>query len=182
MFICNIQLKKAKIIKYFLLIFIAFIVSILVIVYSCRKTNTKNQVTDDVPQTEFAEISQENYTNILKDSHENIDMYCGKKIKFTGFVYRLYDFTDTQFVLAREMIISASDTQAKSVVVGFLSDYSLATSFADGTWVEVEATIEKGYYHSDIPILNISSMKQVECPDNPYVYPPDKGYVQTESL
>ena len=27
-----------------------------------------------------------------KNSYENMDAYVGKKIKFSGFVYRLYDF------------------------------------------------------------------------------------------
>lgn len=182
MFIFNIQLKKPKLIKCFILFSIIVIISLLIIAYSLNKTDNKNQTTDDIPRTEFAEISPENYTSILKNSHEEIESYVGKKIKFTGFIYRLYDFTDTQFVLAREMIISTSNNQTQSVVVGFLCDYELSSTFADGTWVEVKATIEKGYYHSEIPILKILSIKQTSTPDNPYVYPPDESYVKTENL
>ena len=39
--------------------------------------------------------------------HENIDDYVGKKLCFTGYVYRVLDLQDNQFVLARDMIISS---------------------------------------------------------------------------
>ncbi len=67
-------------------------------------------------KSEINTISAANYTNVLKTVHDNMNQYIGKKIKFVGFVYRLYDFPNDQFVLARQMIISP-DLQA--VVVGF---------------------------------------------------------------
>ena len=70
-----------------------------------------------------SQISAKNYTNILKTVHENIDSYVGKKINFTGYVYRVLDLQDNQFVLARDMIINSN---SQTVVVGFLCECDTA--------------------------------------------------------
>lgn len=120
-----------------------------------------------------------NYTNILKSVHDNPDEYIGKKIKFSGYVYRLIDFTDNEFVLARDMIIS-SDFQ--TVVVGFLCSYTNAKDFNDGNWIEITGTIKKGAYHGEMPIVDIEDIKEIEKPSDEYVYPPDDNYIPTSSF
>lgn len=104
---------------------------------------------------------------------------CGQKISFTGYVYRVYDFTDTQFVLARNMVIS-SDNQ--TLVVGFLCNSKEASKFNDGTWVNITGTITKGDYHGDIPIIEVNEFKASEKPADEYVYPPDDTYIPTSAL
>jgi uncharacterized repeat protein (TIGR03943 family) len=133
--------------------------------------NTINNTSD------YIEINSANYADILKDSHENIDKYIGKKIKFTGFVYRLYDFSENQFVLAREMIIS-SDNQA--VVVGFLCRSGNAIQFNNKAWVEVEGTITRGNYHGDLPVIEVDNIEETNVPEVEYVYPPDGDFISTE--
>lgn len=116
---------------------------------------------------------------MLKNVHENLNDYIGQKIKFTGYVYRLYDFSDEQFVLARNMIIS-SDFQ--TVVVGFLCHSITASNFQDNTWVEMTGTITKGDYYGEIPIIEVEEMKQVNAPSEEYVYPPDSSFVPTSTV
>lgn len=106
----------------------------------------------------------------------------GKKIKFSGFVHRLYDFSDNQFVLAREMIVDKFSDTAQVVIVGFLCESDEITSYETNTWIEIEGTITKGNYHSPIPIVKVSSIKKIECPTNMYVLPPQGTYVPTENL
>ena len=120
-----------------------------------------------------------NYTNVLQNVHNNIDKYVGQKIKFTGYVYRMYDFTDEQFVLARNMIVS-SDFQ--SVVVGFLCHSKVASNFEIGTWVEIEGTITKGDYYGEIPVIEIEKINTVNPPTDEYVYPPDDSFVTTSTV
>lgn len=120
-----------------------------------------------------------NYTNVLQKVHNNIDDYVGQKIKFSGYVYRLYDFSNEQFVLARNMIVS-SDFQ--TVVVGFLCHSKIASNFADNTWVEIEGTITKGEYYGDMPIIEIEKINQIETPVEEYVYPPDDSFVTTSTV
>ncbi len=180
MFVFNISVKKSKV---FLVIIIALIILLLFGIFITSLNSKKVFVNDNITPQAMSEISPNNYTSILKDSYKNIDAYVGKKIKFSGFVYRLYDFKDTQFVLGREMIVSEiSNNQAQVVVVGFLCESKNAKEFDDETWVEVEGTIKKGRYHSDLPIIEVTSMKKINCPENPYVYPPDNSYVKTEII
>jgi len=117
-----------------------------------------------------------NYTNILKSVHDNPDEYLGQKIKFSGYVYRIIDFTEKEFVLARDMIIS-SDFQ--TVVVGFLCNYNNAKDFEDGTWVEITGTITKGTYHGQMPVIDIENIQKIKKPSDEYVYPPDDNYIPT---
>ena len=89
------------------------------------------------------------------------------------------DLTDTQFILARDMIIS-SDFQY--VIVGFLCEYEHAQDFANETWVELTGEITKGSYHGDMPIVNVTEMKTVDKPNEEYVYPPDDTYIPTSGV
>ena len=183
MFIYNLKLNGSKFFKIIFGLILTILIIILFIaifrIFSTAKDLNKSTcISNDV-----STISSSNYTNILKTVHDNIDNYIDVKIKFTGYIYRIYDFNENQFVLGREMIVSrVSDTQAQTVVVGFLCDLDNSSTYTDGTWVEIEGTITKGYYHSEIPVLKITKINKTDCPENPYVYPPDSSYVKTENL
>ena len=159
----------------FILIFIMFAIGIYNI-FKDREHVTSDM--DDISKNKVNTISANNYTNVLKTVHNNLNSYIGTKIKFTGFVYRLYDFSDEQFVLGRQMIIS-SDMQA--VVVGFLCHLNGANKYEDGCWVEIEGTITRGDYHGEIPVIEIESIKEVKNPSDEYVYPPDENYIPTSA-
>lgn len=178
MFIRNFKLNGKLIFKIIFLILTILVLAMFISgIYRIFKNS--EEVTcgiDNMSKTKINVISTNNYTNVLKTVHEDIDTYIGMKIKFTGFVYRLYDFTGEQFVLARQMIIS-SDMQA--VIVGFLCHLNGANKYSDGAWIEVEGTITKGNYHGDIPVIEIDNIKQVETPSDEYVYPPSESYVST---
>ncbi|MBQ2938675.1 MAG: hypothetical protein IJE05_07430 [Clostridia bacterium] len=132
------------------------------------------------PKDGVSQISVKNYTNILKAVHENIDSYVGKKICFTGYVYRVLDLQDNQFVLARDMIINSN---SQTVVVGFLCEHDSAKDFADNSWVQVTGEIIKGDYHGDMPIIKITDIKNVDKPSQEeYVYPPDDSYIPTAGI
>ena len=111
--------------------------------------------------------------------HDDIDTYVGQKINFSGYVYRLYDFSDKQFVLARNMVVSSN---FQSVVVGFLCEADNAKDFKDGAWVTITGTITKGDYHGDIPVIKIDNIKLIQKPKDEVVYPPDSSYIPTSSL
>lgn len=134
---------------------------------------------DNLNSDDVYEINSNNYTNVLNAVHNDIDTYVGQKISFSGYVYRVYDLTENQFVLARDMVVS-SDFQ--TVVVGFLCSSNNASSFKDGTWVNISGKITKGYYHGDIPIIEIESIEEIAKPKDTFVYPPDEFYIPTSSL
>lgn len=181
MFIYNISLGKKKNFKtIFLTISILLIVILFIFIFGNVNSN-RMYVQDTMSIPDTTEIPASNYTNILDDCYANLDNYVGQKIKFSGFIYKLYDFKENQFVLGREMILEKQqNNQAKVVVVGFMCETKEALSFSDNTWVEIEGTITKGHYHSDIPIIKISNIKETTHPKDEFVYPPDGGYTPTE--
>ena len=181
MFICNFKVNGSKIFKYFFTGIVLLIIAILIFVSIKLFVGAKNEknVSSCVPQSNISVISTKNYTNVLKTVHENIDTYVGIKINFTGYVYRVADLTDTQFILARDMIIS-SDFQY--VIVGFLCECKNAKDFEDESWVELTGEITKGNYHGDMPIVKVTEIKTVDKPSEEYVYPPDESYIPTSDV
>lgn len=181
MHIYNIKINKNFIFKTLLILITLITLGLLLfnifnIYHNVRHYSVSSQ-TDADP--DVINITPSNYTTMLKAIFENTDDYIGKQISFSGYVYRLTDFNENEFVLARDMIIS-SDYQ--TVVVGFLSNYSKAKDLQDGEWVQITGTIEKGEYHGTIPIVKINSLNQISNPTDEYVYPPTGSSVPTTSV
>ena len=147
MFIYNLKINGGIALKLIIVVLSIFMLIVFGIsVYRIFFASGKFEVKDRIVANEITEIQPENYTNILQAVHKDTDSYVGMKIKFTGYVYRLIDFKENEFVLARDMYINEEKTQ--SVVVGFLSKYKDVKNLKDGEWVEVTGTIEKDKYHN----------------------------------
>ena len=173
MFICNFKVNGNKLGKIFL--GILFVIILLITFLVCYRILGNNSFkTNDIQ-----ELSVKNYTNILKVVHENVDNYVGQKIKFSGYVHRMVDFNQNQFVLARNMVIS-SDLQ--TVIVGFLCEYDESVTYEDNAWVEIQGQITKGDYHGEMPIIKIEKMQKIEKPSEEFVYPPDDSFVTTSTI
>ena len=129
-----------------------------------------------MPSNEIANLTDENYANILKAVHEDLDTYIGQKICYTGYVYRVADLKENEFVLARDMKLENSN---QTVVVGFLCSIANACDFETYSWVKITGTIEKGYYFGDIPCINISQIEKAEAPQNPIIPSPNENFIET---
>ena len=182
MFIYNLKINGGIALKIIIILLSIFMLIVFGIsVYRIFFTSGKFEVNDRLEAKDITEISPENYTNILQAVHENLDSYVGMKIKFTGYVYRVIDFGEDEFVLARDMFINEEQTQ--SVVVGFLSKYKDAQDFKDGEWVELTGVIERGKYHNkEIPVIKVIEIQSVDVPDNPFVMPPSDTYIPTSGM
>lgn len=178
MFVYNVKLNSKNIVKIFLII-IAIIVVIFFVLSLYKILSANFNVDDEIPAPDVAYLKADEYTNVLKSVYENLDIYVGQKICFSGYVYRNADFAESQFVLARDMLV---DGRAEALIVGFLCSCDDSVSFADGTWVEVTGEISKGNYNGIIPIVNVSKIKQIDKPDNEYVCPPDSTYIPTSII
>ncbi len=185
MFIYNIKINGSKTFKYFFVGIVLLVIIIVGIVsfkvFSGAKNNHAFSPSSScMPSSEkVTKLTPANYTNILKTVHENIDDYTGICINFTGYVYRVLDLQENQFILARNMIIS-SDFQ--SVVVGFLCECDNAKEFADGTWIDLTGEITKGNYHGDMPIVKVTNIDRTNKPNEEFVYPPDESYIPTSGI
>ena len=116
MFVCNFKINGSKLFKVFFTCITLLLIFILVFVtykifYGANSANSSC-----MPQADVFKINPKNYANILKTVHNDIDTYVGKKINFTGFVYRVLDLKDNQFVLARNMIISSDFNSVVPIV------------------------------------------------------------------
>ena len=180
MFIYNIKFNSKFFIKFIIIVFAIITICICGIsIYKLFDKNNSIINSTCVPKDDIQVLSTENYTNLLKSVHDDLNSYIGTNIKFSGYLYKVFDFTDDQFVLARNMIIS-SDYQ--SVVVGFLCSSKETCNFSENDWIEIEGTISKGSYHGEIPVIKVSSIKKIDKPSDEYVYPPNDTYIPTANM
>ena len=182
MFIYNVKINGGIALKIIIILLSLFMLIVFGIsIYRIFFTNGKFEINDRIMQNEIIEIEAKNYTNILQAVHKEPMSYIGKTIKFTGYIYRILDFKEEQFVLARDMIINEEQTQ--SVVVGFLSEYKNAQNLKNGEWVELTGVIKMGKYHNkEIPILKVTKLTVTAAPENTFVYPPEDTYIQTSGV
>ena len=179
MFVYNLKLNRTSIFKILLVIaIIVFVILFGIAVYRIvsASLNKSFKVNDSVLQGEVATLTSDNYTDVLKMVHNDLNTYLGQKIKFTGYVYRAPDFAENEFVLARNMLVN-NNTQ--SLIVGFLCNCNEIKQFSDNTWVEITGEITKGNYHGEIPVIKITQINKAQKPDDEYVYPPDNTYIPT---
>ena len=179
MFIYNLKIDGNKLGKIFLGILLGIIIIITAIVVYRILGNNFFKTNDDTNSVKVQELTVSNYTNVLKTVHDNIDDYIGMKVSFSGYIHRMVDFKENQFVLARDMVIS-SDLQ--TVIVGFLCECDDIKQYADKTWIQIEGEIIKGDYHGDMPILKITKIQKIDKPSDEYVYPPDAAFVPTSAI
>ncbi len=114
-------------------------------------------------------MTNENFTQILKECHDNPYKYEGKKVKTSGYIFRIKDFKDNQLVIARDMWINENDSH----VVGFLCEVNDYSSFKDSEWVLAEGILYIGNYFGPMPILKIEKISTIEKPSSPFVLPPE---------
>ena len=151
--IINLKLNLSKLILVFAILIIGILIAVCILNQRENKT---------------IELTNENYTYILKDCHENISKYIGKSITMSGYIFRIDDFTENQFVTARNMLIN--DTEAQ--IVGFLCSSNEIKNYENNIWIEVTGIITKGNYHGEMPILEVSKITKINTPDDIFVYPP----------
>ena len=158
MFVCNMKLnvKKILIISAVVIVTIALFFEIT----SMFKNNFSNSF-------DFV-LDENNFTETLKVVHDNIDENVGKTIKLSGFVFRLPDFKSNYFVCGRNMLLGDEEK-----VVGFLCTYNKDVELADGEWIEITGTIIKGYYTTDMPVIQIKNINKIPAPPNSFVKAPD---------
>ena len=185
----------------------------------CDNDINKDDISNNITNNKILEINSNNFTTFLKNCNENIDSYVGKTVHISGFVYRLSDFTQNQFVVARLMPIhyeSASNKKSNfmaklelddnsdlalygeadvklnykfnlipnlnqkiskqtlvnqnandnCVVVGILCEGNTLSDFKSNSWVDITGKIEVGNYKGKIPIINVTSVKQIESKPN----------------
>ncbi|WP_079710518.1 TIGR03943 family putative permease subunit [Paraliobacillus ryukyuensis] len=124
---------------------------------------------DQLPNLPSVELNEQMYTAYYQAIHNNPELYAGKEIKLTGFVYREEGFSTNQFVLGRFVI---THCVADASIVGFLANLEGAEKFAEDTWMEVTGAIYLENYQGNIlPAIKITDGHTITEPQQPYLYP-----------
>ena len=157
MFVINFKLdyKKILITCVVIALFIATIIE-----FAGNNTST---VVSNADKYDY-DLKEENYTEILKTIHDNIDGSIGKTIHMSGFVFRMPDFKENYFVCGRNTIANSEDK-----VAGFLCEYDKASEILDNEWIEITGVIIKGDYNGSMPIIKIGSLNKITAPANTFV-------------
>ena len=184
MFIFNVNLNKTKIFKIFLVFMAIFCISLSCIgIYKIyrKSQNSKYELYKGtcMPSNEIAYLTDKNYTNVLKEVHENLDTYIGQKICYTGYIYRVPDIEPNQFILARDMQVGNT---SQTVIVGFLCNSNTANNFENYSWVTITGEIQKADYYGEIPCIKVTDIKQSNKPENPIVPEPNDNFIQTSII
>ena len=122
----------------------------------CDNDINQDDISNNKSNNKILEINSNNFTTFLKNCNENIDSYVGKTVHISGFVYRLSDFAQNQFVVARLMPIhyeSASNKKSNFMVKLELDDNSDLALYG-------EADVKLNYKFNLIPNLNQKISKQ----------------------
>ena len=122
----------------------------------CDNDINQDDISNNKSNNKILEINSNNFTTFLKNCNENIDSYVGKTVHISGFVYRLSDFAQNQFVVARLMPIhyeSASNKKSNFMAKLELDDNSDLALYG-------EADVKLNYKSNLIPNLNQKISKQ----------------------
>lgn len=122
----------------------------------CDNDINKDDISNNKINNKILEINSNNFTTFLKNCNENIESYVGKTVHISGFVYRLSDFAQNQFVVARLMPIhyeSASNKKSNFMAKLELDDNSDLALYG-------EADVKLNYKFNLIPNLNQKNSKQ----------------------
>ena len=167
MFVLNVKFNKKVFIKVFTVVVIILVTTLFiftikkVIIPASKNKMLKmnvnaNAISNNKINNKILEINSNNFTTFLKNCNENIDSYVGKTVHISGFVYRLSDFAQNQFVVARLMPIhyeSASNKKSNFMDKLELDDNSDLALYG-------EADVKLNYKFNLIPNLNQKNSKQ----------------------
>jgi len=144
---------------------------------SALAANTTSATVQDVPrplakqfkQADSIKVTDLNYTEATSEINDFPGDYLGKTISMTGFVFRSPALTTSQLSLVRYVITCCV---ADSLPYGVMCEVKDAKNYPDGTWLSIEGTVQMGKYEdTDTPFIKVTSLKQIEAPKKPYVFP-----------
>ncbi|MCL2859056.1 MAG: hypothetical protein FWF46_00480 [Oscillospiraceae bacterium] len=92
MFVYNLKIKKPSGLQVlFICAIIVAIIFFIISAYKIFKATSVFKTEDELNSSDVYEITNINFTNILKTVHDNVDSYVGQKVHLIGYVYRVPD-------------------------------------------------------------------------------------------
>lgn len=126
-------------------------------------------VLHDYSQDDRLAVSDDNFVDLIGQIYENPQKFVGKDISVLGFVVRDSDFSPQQIGIVRYVVTCCT---ADAMPCGLLCEYENAANFKDGTWLEINGTIDMVQMrNTEFAQIKIKSAQAVNEPQMPYVYP-----------
>lgn len=123
------------------------------------------EVTEDPVLT----LNAGNYLQLLQAINNQPIDYEGVQVKLVGFVFKDPGFEKNQFVAARSLMVCCA---ADAETVGLLAVYEKANQLKENQWVEITGNVTITEYKGEtMPAIEVSELKAVEAPLDPYIYP-----------
>jgi putative membrane protein len=129
--------------------------------------------------------NEKNYYDVINDIKYNANKYKGKKITIGGFVYKDETFPKDTFVVGRLIIICcAADAELTGLVVKMNN-----STLQNDQWVEATGSIDvipnfdkDDPINKTIPVINVTNVKTIAKPSNPYIYMKGSGGTLSPSV
>ena len=97
------------------------------------------------------------------------DLFMGKSIQLKGFVYKEEVMNKDELVVARFII---THCVADAGLIGFLVKMDDAPGLESDTWIQIDGVLDMTTYGEfDMPVVKVSSWREADAPEDPYVYP-----------
>jgi putative membrane protein len=113
-------------------------------------------------------VDDDYYLETLDIISNDLDLFVGKEMEITGFVYKEPNFKHNQFVAARFAI---SCCIADASVYGIIATADNSHLVAMDEWVRLTGIISKTNQDEfDLPSLEVMAIDRIEQPDDPYLY------------
>lgn len=120
--------------------------------------------------TDDLEITDENYLEVMELIYNYPSEFIGKKVTYSGFVFRSSQTDQTNLFVFRFGIIHCV---ADSGVFGLLTHMPEGETLKNNDWVTVTGTIHSQFYapfKRELPMIDVSTVKKIQQPKNQYVY------------
>lgn len=109
------------------------------------------------------------YSTYYDEINMDINKFKGRTIQLKGFVYKEDGFEQDRLVISRFLI---THCVADAGIIGFLSEFSEASSLKEDTWIVANGVIDITTYNGmQLPIIKITKWEKISPPKEPYLYP-----------
>lgn len=119
-------------------------------------------------KSDVIRVNDGNFISVTRVLDQWKEEFVGKKIEYSGFVYREPDFEEDQFVIAR---FGISCCAADASVYGTIASTGEGKLLQNDEWVKVSGTLSTTTYQDvEIPLIVIEKLTKIKQPNDPYVY------------
>ncbi len=141
----------------------------LIVEDSYGRQSVPRPLAKQLAQVRFIQVTDINYTEVMFELNNFPKEYIGKEIEMNGFVIKDASFPAARMALARYVVVCCA---ADASPYGLQCESEHIDQYPSNTWLNIRGIIQmEKYKEQNIPVIKITTAKQVPEPARPYVYP-----------